>query len=73
MSDAAGENDWRWLNTNRANPDDGLMWLLGYPQISSTGDNFDCALAVFGDNSSGLYFFNWSCSSPLRTLCEKPV
>ena len=48
LSDSASEGTWLWLNGNRANPDDGSLWRPGYPQIGSSGNSFDCAVAFFG-------------------------
>ena len=74
LSDSASEGTWRWLNGNRANPDDGSLWLPGTPRTGSSGNDRDCAIAFFGP---GLFeeFFVWDvpCSEIGRALCEKPV
>ena len=74
LSDSASEGTWRWLNGNRANPDDGSLWRPGYPRTGSSGNDFDCALAYFrpGDGS-GLFVYDDPCSANHRALCEKPV
>ena len=74
LSDSASEGTWRWLNGNRANPDDGSLWLPGYPLTGSSGNNFDCAQAYFYQRSvHGIFVWDAPCSRNYRALCEKPV
>ena len=74
LSDSASEGTWLWLNGNRANPDDSSLWLPGYPQTGSSGNNQDCVVAYFFPGSrDGLFVFDDSCSGIDRALCEKPV
>ena len=74
LSDSASEGTWRWLNGNRANPDDGSLWLPGYPLTGSSGNNRDCAAAIFGPGvGDGLVVWDVSCGINYLALCEKPV
>ena len=74
MSDSASEGTWRWLNANRANPDDGSLWNPGYPRTGSSGDNLDCAFAYFtGNDGGGLFVRDELCSHSYQALCEKPI
>ena len=74
LSDSASEGTWRWLNGNRANPDDGSLWHPGYPLTGSSGNDADCALAYFlHRGNSGLFVWDRPCSNNLPALCEKPV
>ena len=74
LSDSASEGTWRWLNSNRANPDDGSLWYPGYPRTGSSGNDRDCALAAFQHRfSEGLFVCDVPCRDNHRALCEKPV
>ena len=74
LSDSASEGTWRWLNGNRANPDDGSLWHPGRPYTGSGGNNADCAVADFISGSSyGLFVYDEPCSNNHPALCEKPV
>ena len=74
LSDSASEGTWRWLNNNRANPDDGSLWLPGHPRTGSSGNNRDCAQAYFHHrNDEGLFVWDRPCSHNHQALCEKPV
>ena len=74
LSDSASEGTWLWLNGNRANPDDGSLWHPGRPRTSSSGNNADCAFAVFEPGHLGrLFVYDDSCSSNYQAVCEKPV
>ena len=74
LSDSASEGTWRWLNGNRANPDDGSLWLPSRPLTGSSANNYDCAFAIFEPGRfGGLVVYDDSCSSNYRALCEKPV
>ena len=74
LSDSASEETWRWLNGNRANPDDGSLWFPGYPLTGSSGNVRDCAVAYFHQRSThGLFVWDVPCSRNYRALCEKPV
>ena len=73
LSDSASEGTWRWLNGNRANPDDGSLWRPGHPRTGSSGNNVDCAFAYFYRNGEGLSVLDEPCSHNIRALCEKPV
>ena len=75
LSDSASEGTWLWLNGNRANPDDGSLWLPGRPLTGSSGNNRDCAFALFRPGSLVDELFVWDdpCSFNNRALCEKPV
>ena len=74
LSDSASEGTWLWLNGNRANLDDGSLWLPGYPLTGSSGNDRDCAGAYFSPGS-GAALFVWDdrCSNNYLALCEKPV
>ena len=74
LSDSASEGTWLWLNGNRANPDDGSLWYPGDPLTGSSGNDYDCAHAIFhpGD-SDGLFVGDRPCSWDFPALCEKPV
>ena len=74
LSDSASEGTWRWLNGNRANPDDGSLWLPGRPYTGSSGNNKDCVIAYFRPGGGeGLFVWDGLCSNNNRALCEKPV
>ena len=74
LSDSASEGTWRWLNGNRANPDDGSLWLLGRPLTGSSGNNRECVIADFRPGSGGgLFVWDDPCSFNHGALCEKPV
>ena len=74
LSDSASEGTWRWLNGNRANPDDGSLWFPGRPSTGSGANNIDCAAADFRHRSvDGLFVWDDSCSHNRQALCEKPV
>ena len=75
LSDSVSEGTWRWLNGNRANPDDGSLWGPGRPIAGSSGINLDCAHAYFlpGALVDELFVWDLPCSHNLRALCEKPV
>ena len=74
LSDSASEGTWRWFNGNRANPDDGSLWYPGRPRTGSSGNNADCANAVFGPGRfDGLFVYDVPCSNNRLALCEKPV
>ena len=74
LSDSASEGTWLWLNGNRANPDDGSLWLPGYPRTGSNGNNADCAVAVFEPGHLGrLFVYDGPCSGNRQAVCEKPV
>ena len=73
LSDSASEGTWRWLNGNRANPNDGSLWFPGHPRTGSSGNDADCAIALFRNIDSGLFVWDHPCSHNLPALCEKPV
>ena len=73
LSDSASEGTWRWLNGNRANPDDGSLWAPVRPLTGSSGNNRDCAQAFFSSGYSGLFVWDEPCSANFQALCEKPV
>ena len=74
LSDSASEGTWRWLNGNRANTDDDSLWAPGTPRTGSSGNNRDCAFAVFGPGRiDGSFVCDDSCGSNHKALCEKPV
>ena len=74
LSDSASEGTWLWLNGNRANPDDGSLWLPGHPQTGSSGNDRDCVIASFRPGRfGGSFVWDVLCSWVYRALCEKPV
>ena len=74
LSDSAREGRWRWLNGNRANPDDGSLWYPNRPQTGSGGNDADCAFADFGPGRfGGSFVWDVPCSFDRVALCEKPV
>ena len=74
LSDSASEGAWLWLNGNRANPDDGSLWLPGHPLTGSIGNDRDCVQAFFRQRSThGLFVWDVLCGWVYRALCEKPV
>ena len=74
LSDSANEGTWRWLNGNRANPDDGSLWHPGRPLTGSSGNDRDCAAADFRPGSGDrLFVWDGQCSWDRVALCEKPV
>ena len=74
LSDSASEGTWRWLNGNRANPNDGSLWLPGRPLTGSSGNNYDCAaVAFYQRDTHGLFVYDVPCSSNYGAMCEKPV
>ena len=74
LSDSASEGTWLWLNGNRANPDDGSLWRPGNPRTGSSGNNLNCAFAVFGPGFvEGLFVWDGPCSGIRQAVCEKPV
>ena len=50
------------------------LWHPGYPLTGSSGNNADCARAIFlSGGSSGLFVWDVPCSINYPALCEKPV
>jgi len=49
LIDKDSEENWRWVNGNRASTDDITLWIPGQP--NSAGGNQDCGYGYFSRNN----------------------
>ena len=72
LNDIANEDSWRWVNGNRADKNDVMLWAPGEP--NDEHGNEDCAVVVYrNSHSNGNLANDIPCTTTKRAVCEKPI